>query len=141
MMNTFGTIGSPEQVVAAWASAYKSHDAAAAAALYHDDATNFQAAWGQSSQGRPAMLQTFTKTLQAFPDIHLDIEKVIGDGEWVVIEWRFSGTMRGEFAGHPPTGRRFDLRGCKIFQIREGRILIQHGYWDKATMFAQLGLS
>jgi steroid delta-isomerase-like uncharacterized protein len=91
-------------------------------------------------QGREAMHATFVRIFQAFPDMRVEVENLIENGPWVVIEWRFNGTMQGEFAGHPPTGRRFDLQGCEIFQITGGKIRLQHGYWDKSTMFGQLGI-
>jgi len=131
---------SPREVVAQWVAAYNRHDAAAAAALYHDDATNFQAPWGTTVRGRPAILATFTRVFATFPDIHLEAENLFAAGSSVALEWSFSGTMRGEFAGHPPTGRRFSLRGCETFQVDGTRILVQRGYWDRATMLAQLGI-
>jgi limonene-1,2-epoxide hydrolase len=32
------------------------------------------------------------------------------------------------------------LRGCGFFQIENGKIIFQRGYWDKATWFGQVGL-
>ena len=78
--------------------------------------------------------------LRAFPDGHSEIEQTFEDGEWVIVEWTFGGTMRGEFAGHAPTGRRFMLRGCELFHVTEGKIRLQRGYWDRATWFSQLEL-
>jgi len=56
------------------------------------------------------------------------------------MEWRLGGTFRGEFAGHASTGCSFTLRGCEFFQVTDGKIRVQRGYWDKATWFRQLGL-
>ena len=58
----------PKQVVTEWTAAFNRHDAAAAAALYHDDATNIQVPWGEPVRGRQAMLDAFTAILRAFPD-------------------------------------------------------------------------
>lgn len=134
------TSPSPKEVAMMWVAAYNSHDPDAAAALYAENVTNVQLPWGKSVQGRDAMRATYVKVFTAFPDIRLEAENVLADGPWVVVEWRFSGTMRGEFAGQPPNNSSFDMRGCELFQIVDGKILVQHGYWDKATMFTQLGL-
>jgi hypothetical protein len=32
------------------------------------------------------------------------------------------------------------MRGCEVFEVVNGRIKEQHGYWDKATMLGQLKL-
>lgn len=130
----------PKQVVTEWVAAFNRHDAAAAAALYHDDATNIQVAWGEPVQGLQPMRDCLNAILRAFPDSTTQVEHIFEDGEWVIIEWSFSGTFRGEFAGHAPTGRRFTLLGCEFFYITDGKIRFQRGYWDRATWFRQLGL-
>ena len=45
------------------------------------------------------------------------------------------------FAGHPPTGRSYELLGSGFFEVKDGRIVHQRGYWDKASWFAQLGIA
>ena len=133
-------MNSPKQVVTEWAAAFNRRDAAAAAALYHDDATNIQVALGEPVRGRQAMLDNFTAFFRAFPDSYTQVEHIFEDGEWAIIEWSGGGTFLGEFAGHAPTGHRFTLRGCGFFQVTDGKICFQRGYWDKATWFRQLGL-
>jgi steroid delta-isomerase-like uncharacterized protein len=125
----------------AWVAAYNSHNPEAAVALYDEQVTNVQLPWGKPIQGREAMRATYGKVFQAFPDIVLEVENLFEGGSWVAIEWRFSGTMRGEFAGHGPTGRSFAMRGCEVLQVISGKIHAQHGYWDKSTMFEQLGIT
>lgn len=71
----------PKQVATDWAAAFNRHDAAAAAALYHGDATNIQVPWGEPVRGRQAMLDAFTAILRAFPDSHSEIEHAFEDGE------------------------------------------------------------
>jgi steroid delta-isomerase-like uncharacterized protein len=131
----------PKQIAMRWVAAYNSHNPDAAAALYDDNVTNVQLPWGKPVQGREAMRATYLKVFQAFPNICVEVENLLEDGSWVVVEWRFSGTMRGEFAGHLPNNCTFNMRGCELFQIVDGKILVQHGYWDKATMFDQLKMS
>lgn len=131
---------SPKNIAMMWAAAYNSHDPDAAAALYDANVTNVQMPWEKPVHGREAMRATYVKVFKAFPDIHVEIENVLEDGQWIVVEWRFSGTMRGEFAGHPPNNSQFTMRGCELFRIMDGKIHSQHGYWDKATMFAQLNI-
>ncbi|MFQ6084452.1 MAG: ester cyclase, partial [Candidatus Aminicenantia bacterium] len=47
---------------------------------------------------------------------------------------------KGDFVGHPPTGKSYILRGCGFFRVRNGVIIFQRGYWDKATWFHQIGI-
>ena len=50
-------MGSAREVILAWVVACNRRDAGAAAALYHDDATNLQIAIGQPLVSRPAILE------------------------------------------------------------------------------------
>lgn len=129
-----------KQVIAKWVSAYNNHNIQEITALYAENITNIQIPYDKPVQGRDMMRQVFARTFQAFPDIHLEAENLIDNGAWVVLEWRFNGTMKGEFVGKPATGKSFNLRGCEIFQVLDGKIEVQHGYWDKVTMFSQLGI-
>lgn len=126
------------QFVMEWVAAYNSHNADAATALYDANVTNLQMPYGKPIQGREAMRATYVKVFQAFPDIRVQVENILEDGQWVAVEWIFSGTMQGEFANHPPNNSQFNLRGCELFQVVDGKIHAQRGYWDKATMFSQL---
>jgi steroid delta-isomerase-like uncharacterized protein len=129
----------PRSIVDAWIAAYNAHDTDSIVSLYDEAASNTQWPWLKEIQGRAAIRATFERTFAAFPDIHVLAHHVVGDAESVALEWTFSGTMHGSFAGHPPTARRFTMRGCEVFQVRGGCILTQRGYWDKTTMFTQLG--
>jgi hypothetical protein len=53
------------------------------------------------------------------------VENLFEDGDWAILEWR------------DPLG----LRGCGFFQVVEGRIRLQRGYWDKLSFLRQHGLS
>jgi steroid delta-isomerase-like uncharacterized protein len=130
----------PKQVLTKWVDAFNSHDAAAAAALFHETSTNIQLPAGKSADGRQAALDHFPALFLAFPDCRTQINCVFEDGEWAILEWTLSGTFLGEFAGHPPTGRSFTLHGCEFFQVADGKIRFQRGYWDRATWFGQIGL-
>ena len=61
-------------------------------------------------------------------------------GEWVALEWEGGARWRGKFAGHPPTGKPFTLRGCGFFRVVNGLIAQQRGYWCRAMWFGALGL-
>src|SRR5262245_23542558 len=131
---------SPKEVLRQWVDAWHSHDAIRAADLYHEDATNLQVAIGVPAVGKQAILADTQSFFRAFPASETHIENLFEDGEWAILEWSGRGTWLGEFAGQPPNGREFTLRGCGFFRIVDGKIKFQRGYWDKATWFTQLGL-
>lgn len=131
---------SGKHIAEKWVDAYNRHDIDAMIDIYDVDIVNEQMPWGKSVRGRDAMRGVFLNVFQAFPDIKLEVINVIETRQHIVLEWKFGGTMKGNFAGHLPNDRCFTMRGCEIFRIENGKIREQRGYWDKATMFEQLKL-
>lgn len=111
------------------------------AGLLHEDVINLQIPVGVEKRGRDVMLEHFPTIFRAFPDSNTRCISLFEDGEWVVCEWEYSGTWKGEFSGMQPNGNRFKFRGCEFYQIVDGKIKVQRGYWDKVSWFSQLEIS
>ena len=67
----------PREVVLAWVDAFNRRDAAAAAALYHDDATNLQVALGEPVVGQRAIRDGLEQFFRAFPDSVTKVETLL----------------------------------------------------------------
>lgn len=50
----------------------------------------------------------------AFPDIHIDVEQTVAQGDKVAAYCHVTGTHTGESLGIAPTGRRVDFHGVTI---------------------------
>jgi steroid delta-isomerase-like uncharacterized protein len=71
---------------------------------------------------------------QAFPDLHLQVDRLIGEGDFVTALWTFRGTHTAwGFAGLPPTGTPVEIRGITIWRIVDGKIR------DEWSNFNELG--
>jgi hypothetical protein len=81
----FFLVKTPKQVVTEWAAAFNQSDAAAAAALYHEDATNIRVPFGEPLRGRRAMLENFIEFFRAFPDSYTRVESIFEDGDWAIM--------------------------------------------------------
>jgi hypothetical protein len=77
-----------------WVAAFNQRNVHAAAELYHEDATNFQAALGDPTVGRGVILNDLLSFFHAFPDTFTDVENLFEEGEWVMLEWL--GAVLGE---------------------------------------------
>ena len=109
----------PKQLVSTWVDAFNRRDTEALAALYHEDATNHQVAEAPV-EGRDAIRRMFEQGFAAAEMVCI-VENLFEDGDWAILEWR------------DPLG----LRGCGFFQVVDGRIRFQRGYWDKLTFLRQ----
>ena len=53
-----------------------------------------------------ALVQAARGFVSAFPDIDMKFEHTLSDEHWVAVGVSASGTHRGTFQGHAPTGKR-----------------------------------
>jgi len=54
---------------------------------------------------------------------------------WVILEWTGGGTF---YKTKRSKGKKITAQGCGFFKIRNGKIVFQRGYWDKAKWDAQI---
>jgi len=123
-----------------WIDSFQRWDVDAVVACYAEDAVNFQVAGGEPAAGIEQIRSDTAEFFQGFPDAWSRVENLMGDGDWAAWEWIGGGTFWGEFYGHQPTGKSFEIRGCGFFNFRGGKIIYQRGYWDKLSWFSQIGL-
>jgi len=105
----------PREVLQLWVNAFNEVDADALAELYHPEAVNHQVA-NEPVTGQKAIRDMFRQEF-AQADMVCIVENIFEDGQWAILEWR------------DPLG----LRGCGFFQVVNGKILFQRGYWDKLS--------
>ena len=80
--------------------------------------------------------------LEAFPDINITVEDVIGEGDQVVSRYTIRGTHQGETEEYgPPTGRQMELGGITIHRFEDGKIVEEWERYDNLSALQQLGLA
>jgi steroid delta-isomerase-like uncharacterized protein len=79
----------------------------------------------------------------AFPDLHVTIERLVAEGEWVVMRGVWSGThlgtMQTVYGPMEATGREMKWDGTHLFRIADGRIAEAFYQTDWLTFYQQLG--
>jgi predicted ester cyclase len=79
---------------------------------------------------------------ESFPDFRMELVDAIAEGDRVVGIFKCSGTHRGEWLGHPASGRRFrDIDEVYVFRV-EGERLAEPllAVEDNLRRLRQLGL-
>lgn len=132
-----------KMLLQSWIGAFQDRDAERVAACYAANAVNFQVADGGAPiVGAEQIRKDAEEFFRAFPDAWSRVENILADGDWAAWEWVGGGTFSGEFYGHRPTGKSFEIRGCGFFHFdANGKIVYQRGYWDKLSWFSQIGLA
>jgi steroid delta-isomerase-like uncharacterized protein len=75
----------------------------------------------------------------AFPDLRMELDLILGEGDLVAARWTTEGTNTGAWAGRPPTGKRAQFSGVNIFRIRGGKVVELWNHRDDLGLMRQLG--
>jgi predicted ester cyclase len=77
----------------------------------------------------------------SFPDLHLEEDVIIADGDFVAMVYRVSGTQRGRFHGVAATGHRVETRGMQMARFADGKIVERWGAVDDLAILGRLNVS
>lgn len=75
----------------------------------------------------------------AMPDVRWEAEEFIAEGDKVMIRFMMSGTQTEPFMGMPATGKAVRVTAMNIYQLKDGKIIREHGLPDLFMMLQQLG--
>lgn len=77
----------------------------------------------------------------AFPDLRYTLEDSVAEGDRVVVRVTARGTMKGEFAGMPPSGKTATWEEVHITRYANGKAVEHWGILDQLGMLQQLGFA
>lgn len=76
--------------------------------------------------------------LSALPDIRIEVEDVLGEGNQAVVRWRATGTHGGDGFGFKATGRPIDIRGMTWLVVEDGKIVEGWDAWNLGGVLQKL---
>lgn len=87
----------------------------------------------------PKDFKAFRATfLSALPDLRIDVEDTVVEGDNVVIRWRLTGTHGGDGLGFGPTQSRVDQRGMTWQRFADGQIVEGWDTWNAGGLITAL---
>jgi predicted ester cyclase len=103
------------------------------------------ATFGQTAPGEvhgPEHMRTTARwLLDQFPDLRMNIEAIIADGDTVAVRVGATGTNLGPLGGMaPPTGKSFLAGQTHWFRIANGKLAEHWATRDDLTAMLQLGV-
>jgi len=93
----------------------------------------------RGQKGATAFAEPVTALIAAFPDIEWKIEELIGDGDKIVVKWKWVGTHTGQFQQFIPTGNPVSNDGMGIYELKDGIITNVHVQTDRLGFLQQVG--
>lgn len=68
-----------------------------------------------------------TALFLGFPDLHVNIEHILAENNFVLVFLNFIGTHKGIFNGRPPTNKPVTIRSADLYRIENDKV-VEH--WD-----------
>jgi hypothetical protein len=106
----------PREIITKWVTAFNSGNIELLESLYAPNAINHQMP-NDPVVGKTAIGEMFRSEFAAAPGMRCIPVQIIEEGNWAVLEWK------------DPK----DFRGCGFFEIKDGLIQTQRGYWDRLS--------
>jgi predicted ester cyclase len=89
---------------------------------YH--AANLTNGSGKTSQ---SFKKSLTALFSGFPDLHVNIEHILAENDFVLVFLNFTSMHKGQFEVMPPTNRPVKIRSADLYRIENAKI-VEH--WD-----------
>jgi steroid delta-isomerase-like uncharacterized protein len=93
------------------------------------------------AEGQQAVRERFVSPfVAAFPGNVHSIVNLAHASNLVAVEWTFRAVHRGDFAGHPASGRQVEVPGGSFYEYNLESRLITAGriYFDRGTLLSQI---
>jgi steroid delta-isomerase-like uncharacterized protein len=123
-----------KEVVRAYAEAFGRGDFAAIRNLCTPDVV----IQGVLGRGNWDFVLPVWQSLHDAYDMKLDIQELIGEGDFIAARYAETGTFRSAFRGTPPTGKSYRVTAMEWFRFEDGKIAERWGARDSATIQRQL---
>ncbi|HXF99061.1 MAG TPA: ester cyclase [Gaiellaceae bacterium] len=96
---------------------------------------------GDAPPTRDGMRALFHQMWESFPDIRVELQRFVSEGDLAAANLRISGTHEGEFMGAAPTGKRIEVDAMAFFRFdADGKVAERWTRLDEVGLLTQLGL-
>ena len=120
-------------------AAESAHDAERTLTTLADDVMYRVVASGATVYGKQVVAKYYDVWWTAFPDVHIEIKRIVATGEWVFAENVVTATHLGPWLGIPPTGKRTVQHLCAVIRCRNGLMTEETVYYDQLERLRQIG--
>jgi len=76
--------------------------------------------------------------LETFSDQRLRADRIVSQGNTVMVEYTWSGTHVKDWAGIPAKGKKFEVHGVEIFVFEVGKVKLYKTYANPNILIQQL---
>lgn len=91
-------------------------------------------------EGRAEIERIYRLWFSAFPDITMQQDDLLIDGDRVALIARLSGTHAGDFFGLAPTGRHVEVQVALLMTVADGVVVEERRIYDFTGVLVQVGV-
>jgi steroid delta-isomerase-like uncharacterized protein len=74
----------------------------------------------------------------AFPDLHIDVEQIVAEGDHVAVRWKVNMTHTGDHLGFPGSGKKGTLSGSTFVIVKGNKIIEGWNHMDLQALMQKL---
>jgi predicted ester cyclase len=78
---------------------------------------------GPDTEGIDHLRESVHRFRGTFPDLQIEFDQILGEGDLVAARWTATGTHSGPLADVPATGAAVRWSGTDVYRLFEGRIV------------------
>jgi steroid delta-isomerase-like uncharacterized protein len=119
---------------------FNSRNAQVMLSVFNEDMEWLDVPMEESYRGHAEVEAFLERLFVAFPDVVYELTDVVAQDNHLAAKFTMHGTHLGEFYGIPPTGRRLELPCLSIIEMRDGKFVYDHCYFDTGMCLRQMGL-
>jgi len=134
------TTATPTQTVQAFLDALARHDVDAAMALVDSHVSVTVHPFGLREGGADALRTVLADLVRAFPDLVINVSRVITTGDVVTALFKAEGSQAADYAGAINQEKHLDIDQAWRFVISDGLIAAVDAYWCQAQLYRRLAV-
>jgi len=90
-------------------------------------------------RGIDVLMYNIESNLRSFPDFVLTIDSFFVGSDIIYSFWTQKGTNTGPLGKMPTTGNSINISGFALYGVKEGKIYVEHTFWNRLAFYRQLG--
>ena len=94
---------------------------------------------GNEVRGPEGFKKLQRQFLETFPDMHIEVEDTVVDGDKIAARCRVTGSHLGRGIGVAPTNGPVEFTGMTIVRVKDGKIVEAWNEFNFMEMYRQVG--
>jgi steroid delta-isomerase-like uncharacterized protein len=106
--------------------------------IYSEDYLFHNLQTGEEVKGLAQLNNFLSMFFKAFPDVHYTIDRIVAEGDQVVVQCTATGTQKADFFVYPVSNNKIRFSEVFFYTLKGGKIVANRGLVDMFQVDRQL---